>query len=52
MKMREGKTEMIWTCHEERSGLCREKCDGNGVTGKKEKREAEEKIFGCSEGGG
>ena len=25
--------------------------DGNGVTGKEEKREAEEKISGCSEGG-
>ena len=27
---------------------CRKKDDGNGVTGKEEKREAEEKISGCS----
>ena len=41
---------MVWTCHEERPGVRRKKGDGNGVTGKKEKREAKEKIFRCSEG--
>ena len=35
---------MIWTCHEERPGVCRKNGDRNGVTGKEEKREAEEKI--------
>ena len=40
---------MIWTCHEEKPGVCRKKGDGNGVTGKEEKREAEEKIFRCTE---
>ena len=42
---------MVWTCHEERSGVCRKKGDGNGVTGKEEKREAEKKISGCNEEG-
>ena len=46
-----GQTEMVWTCHEKRLGVCRKKGDGNGVTGKEENREAEEKISGCSEGG-
>ena len=41
---------MIWTCHEERLGVCRKKGDGNGVIEKEEKREAKEKISGCSEG--
>ena len=41
---------MVWTCHEERSRVCRKKGDGNGVTGKEEKRQAEEKIIGCGEG--
>ena len=44
----EGKAEVIWTCHEERQKICRKKDDGNGGTGKEEKRETEEKIFGCS----
>ena len=44
-----GQAEMIWTCHEEKPGVCRKKGDGNGVTGKEEKREAEEKIFRCTE---
>ena len=43
-----GQAEVVWTCHEERPGICRKKGDGNGVTGKEEKREAEEKIFRCS----
>ena len=52
MKMREGRSyEVVWTCHMERSGVCRKKGDGNGVTGKKKKREAKEKISGCGEGG-
>ena len=34
----------------ERPRLYRKKGDGNGVTGKEEKREAEEKISRCSEG--
>ena len=41
---------MVWTCPEERPGVRRKKGDGNGVTGKEEKREAKEKLFGCSEG--
>ena len=42
---------MVWTCHEERPGVCRKKGDGNRATRKEEKREGEEKISGCSEGG-
>ena len=42
---------MVWTCHEERPGICRKKSDGNGVTWKEQKREAEKKISGCSEKG-
>ena len=41
---------MVWTCHEERPKVRGKKSDGNGGTGKEEKREAEEKIFRCSEG--
>ena len=41
--------EVVWTCHEERPRLCRKKDDGNGSTGKEEKRETKEKIFRCSE---
>ena len=40
---------MVWTCHEKRPRVCRKKNDGNGVTGKEEKRETKEKIFRCSE---
>ena len=36
---------MVWTCHKERLGVCRKKGDRNRVTGKEEKRKAEEKIF-------
>ena len=43
--------KVVWTCHEERPGVCRKKDDGNGVTRKEEKRAAEEKISGCSEKG-
>ena len=32
-----------------RPGLRKKKGDGNGATGKKEKRDVEEKIFRCSE---
>ena len=46
-----GQAEVVWTCHEERPGVCRKKGDGNGITRKEEKKEAEEKISGCSEGG-
>ena len=45
-----GQGEVVWTCHEERPRVRKKKGDGNGVTGKEEKREAEEKIFRCSEG--
>ena len=45
-----GQAEVVWTCHEERSGVCR-KGDGNKVTRKEEKRETEKNISGCSEGG-
>ena len=44
-----GQAEVVWTCHEERPRVCRKKNDGNGVTGKEEKRETKEKIFRCSE---
>ena len=48
MKMREGR--MKWYEHvEERPGVYK-KGDGNGVTRKEKKREAKEKISGCSEG--
>ena len=43
-----GQAEVVWTCHEERPGICRKKADGNGITGKEEKRETEEKISRCS----
>ena len=42
-----GQAEVVWTCHEERPRVCRKKDDGNGVTGKEEKRETKEKIFRC-----
>ena len=45
-----GQAEVVWTCHEERPRVCRNKDDGNGVA-RKEKRDAKEKIFGCGEGG-
>ena len=44
-----GQAEMVWTCHEERPRVFRKKDDGNGVIGKKEKRETKEKIFVGSE---
>ena len=47
IKMREGR--LGGTCHKERPGVHRKNGDENGVTGKEEKREAEE-IFRCSEG--
>ena len=37
--------EVVWTCPEERPKVCRKKDDGNGVTGKEEKRETKEKVF-------
>ena len=46
-----GQAEVVWTCHEKRLRVCRKKADGNGVTGKEEKRETKEKIFRCSERG-
>ena len=42
---------MIWACHEEKTGVCRKKDDGNRDTGKEEKKKTEEKIFGCCEEG-
>ena len=52
MKMTEGRLRWYghWTCHE-RPGIRRKAGDGNEVTGKEEKREAEEKISECNEGG-
>ena len=44
-----GQAEVVGTCHEERPRVCKKKDDGNGVTGKEEKRETKEKIFRCSE---
>ena len=49
-KDRGGQAEVVWTCYEERLGVCRKKGDGNEVTGKKEKRKTEEKILRRSEG--
>ena len=43
--------KVVLTFHEKRLRVCRKKDDGNGVTGKEEMKEAEEKISGCSEGG-
>ena len=34
----EGQAEVVWTCHEERPGVCK-KDDENGVIGKEKKRE-------------
>ena len=45
-----GQAEVVWICHEERSGVYRKKGDGNLVTGNEEKRKAKEKIFRCSKG--
>ena len=39
---------MVWTYHEERPRVCRKKNNGNGVTGKEEKRGTKKKIFRCS----
>ena len=36
---------MVWTCHEERPRVCRKKDDGNGVTGKEEKRETKRRFL-------
>ena len=44
-----GQAKVVWACHEERPEVRSKKGDGNGVTGKEEKREAKEKISGCSE---
>ena len=38
----ERQAEVVWICHEERPGVCRKKGDGNGVTGKEEKKERED----------
>ena len=38
MKIEGGQAEVVWICHEERPRVCRKKDDGNGVTGKEEKR--------------
>ena len=47
MKIREGR--LRWYGYIMRgSRLCRNKDNGNGVTGKEEKRETKEKIFRCS----
>ena len=43
-----GQAEVVW-CHEERPRICRKKDDGNGVTGKEQKRETKEKILRYSE---
>ena len=42
-----GQAEMVWTCHKEIPEVHKKKDDGNGVTGKEEKREAKENIFRC-----
>ena len=37
--------EVIWTCYEEKSRICRKKGDGNGVIGKQEKRETKKRFL-------
>ena len=50
MKIREGR--LSWYKHVRRRDRSRKKGgDGNGVTGKEEKREVEEKIYRCNKGG-
>ena len=49
-KDEEGQAEVVWTCYEETPGVCRKKGDENGVTGKEEKKEAEDKISICIKG--
>ena len=44
-----GQAEVVWTCHEERPRVCRNKDDENGVTGKEKKRETKEIIFRSTE---
>ena len=41
-----GQAEVVWTCHEERPRVCNKKNDGNGVTGKEEKREPKRRFLG------
>ena len=42
---------MVWTCHEERPRVYRKKSDENKVIGNEKKREVEDWISECSEGG-
>ena len=49
MKMREGR--LRWYGHvmrRDQEYVCKKEDDGNGITGKEEKRETKEKIFRCS----
>ena len=41
-EVEERQAEVVRTRHEQRSRVCRKKGDGNGVTGKEEKKEGEE----------
>ena len=36
---------MVWTCHEERPGICRKNSDGNGVTAKEESGKSKRKFL-------
>ena len=36
---------MVWTFHEEKPRVCRKKDDGNGVTGKEEKRRLKRRFL-------
>ena len=51
MKLREGRLRWYGHVMRRKPGVCRKKGNGNGVTRKEEKREAKEKISGCSEEG-
>ena len=43
-----GQAEVIWTCNDKRTKVCRKKDDRNGVIGKEEKRKTKD-IFKCCE---
>lgn len=45
-----GEAEVVWTCQEERQGVCGEEDAGQGSTQQEEERETKEKIYGCCEG--
>ena len=46
-----GKTEVVWTCTEERLWVCWEKYAEDGVARKGETRKAKKVVYGCGERG-